>query len=148
MRFLTSLIFYFYPVFYGCYTFNKYTNVVFRFDTTYSNFLYQEVFLFMGVILSGMVLMCGLFIFKYTSLWKEAILRETKDLWQEKDNDDILNYFAFEFRTFTLHFPMMLRELDLYWRTKQGDKETAGSIEDMFILLFASRAIALALFFY
>ena len=81
MRFLTSLIFYFYPVFYGCYTFNKYTNVIFRFDTTYSNFLYQEVFLFMGVILSGMVLMAGLFIFKYTSLWKEAILRETKDLW-------------------------------------------------------------------
>ena len=71
LRFLSSMLFYFYPIMYGCYTFNKYTQIVMRFDTTYTNFLYQEIYIFMGVILSGITLMLGLFIFKYSSLWKE-----------------------------------------------------------------------------
>lgn len=149
LRFFSSMIFYFYPIFYGCYTFNKYTQIVARYDTTYSNFLYQEIYIFIGVILSGMSLMLGLFIFKYSSLWKMKILRETRDLWQDKDNDDILNYFAFEFRTYTLHFPMILHEIDYAYKVRvSGAAETAGSIEFVFVLLVAQRLLALSLFFY
>lgn len=136
LRFLSSMLFYFYPIMYGCYTFNKYTQIVMRFDTTYTNFLYQEIYIYMGVILSGITLMLGLFIFKYSSLWKEQLLKKTRDLWQEKDNDDILNYFAFEFRTYTLHFPMIIHEIDYAYKVRvTKNVETAGNIEFMFILL-------------
>lgn len=149
LRFFSSMLFYFYPIMYGCYTFNKYTQIMMRFDTTYSNFLYQEIYIFMGVILSGIFLMLGLFIFKYSSIWKESIIRRTRDLWQEKDNDDILNYFAFEFRTFTLHFPMILHEFDFAYKAGVSKTtETQGTIELMFILLMLQRFLALLVFFY
>lgn len=110
--------------------------------------LFHETYLFIMYSAAGSALMLTAYLTKYRSAWREKRIMERRDWWMMKDNDDFLNYLAFEYRFFSLHFPSIVKELDILFRgTVLKTKNVSHNIDLLLCLLLFNRCISMYGFF-